>query len=221
MDIKIALTSEKSKAPYKEPDSVGYDVFSYGDHILNVNETKIIPLGFHMALPQNHGAFIWDRSSFGSKGIHVFRQLIENPAILEDQFRITPFGGVIDFGYRGQMGVILHNFSNKLYAIKHHDRIAQMVVQKCEDLPLTLITMEELLKIPSMRGMKGLGTSDGQNTEASAQAAIAGAATSINSTGVTNTVTTKPVELTKSIDPVKTPEPIKPIEPVKKAEDKK
>jgi dUTP pyrophosphatase len=157
----INLISAQSRAPTREPDSVGYDVYAYGDHILSPNETRIVPLGIRVALPHGHAAFLWDRSSFGAKGIHIFRQLVTVTDYPQDQFQIVPFGGVIDWSYRGQVGAILHNFMpGQVYWIRHGDRIAQMVIQKCELLPIEIVDDDDYMQLESIRGIGGFGSSD-------------------------------------------------------------
>lgn len=42
--------------------------------------------------------------------------------------------GTIDADYRGELKILLSNFSNKPYEIQDGDRIAQLVVAKCEQL---------------------------------------------------------------------------------------
>lgn len=175
-EFKFALLSEKARAPERGEGNVGYDVFAYGDHILNIGETRIIPLGFYAVLEEGYGAFAWDRGSFGARGLHIFRQLITNEdgsIDLNSSIEIVPFAGVVDFGYRGQWAVILHNFSNRLFQIKHQDRVTQFIIQKCE-LPILIpIPMEELLAIPSSRGAGALGSTDGVDPE-KAQELISG-----------------------------------------------
>lgn len=176
-EFKYALINNDAKAPDRQPDSVGYDCYSFGAHVLNPGETKIIPLGFHAMLSPGYGCFVWDRSSFGSKGIHIFRQLVENTSLAVEMFSNVILGGVLDWSYQGQYGVILHNMGTKIFSIAHQARIAQFVIQKCE-LPIPKrITIEELQAIPSIRGQAGFGCSDGQNTITSAQDKIIKAAT--------------------------------------------
>src|SRR5687768_15479121 len=100
-ELIIALINDKAKPPHRQDDSIGYDVFAFSDHTLSPGETKIIPVGFHAALPIDHGAFVWDRSSFGAKGIHIFHQMVTS---ITDLASLMPFGGVIDWSYRGQWG---------------------------------------------------------------------------------------------------------------------
>ena len=68
---------------------------------------------------------------------------------------IQPHLGVIDNGYRGDLGVKLYNFGNDIYTVKKGDRIAQFVVYplihpQCE-------WAEEIIE--SFRGDKGFGSS--------------------------------------------------------------
>jgi len=62
--------------------------------------------------------------------------------------------GVIDFDYRGNVGVLLFNFGQTLYEIKKGDRIAQLI---CEQ-----IFMPYLLEIVNItdteRGTGGFGS---------------------------------------------------------------
>ena len=169
--MKFVKLNDKAKLPTREPDSVGYDVYAFGDHLLSPGETKIIPLGFAAAIPDGHAAFIWDRSSFGAKGIHVFRQFVEMPPV--DLAKMVSFGGCLDWSYRGQWGLILHSFHDQIYAIKHQQKLSQFVVQACVLEPIEEVTQEEFEALPAtIRGKAGYGCSDGQNTPESAQAKI-------------------------------------------------
>jgi dUTP pyrophosphatase len=136
--------------PVRNGDSNGYDVFAYSDHILSVGETRIIPCGFAAELEPGYVAVIWDRSGFGAKGVHTFHELVN----ISDDLRVVPFSGVIDQNYRGQWGVVLHNFSRNPFNIKHGDRVAQILFLKSE-LPV-VVEAQELSETD--RGGKGFGT---------------------------------------------------------------
>ena len=69
---------------------------------------------------------------------------------------IQPHLGVIDNGYRGDMGVKLYNFSDKFFTAKKGDRIAQLVVY--ELLQPAVSWTDEATE--SNRGEKGFGSSD-------------------------------------------------------------
>jgi len=179
-ELIICLISPEALAPTRESHSVGYDVYAYGSHTISPGETKIIPLGFNLALPEDHAAFMWDRSSFGAKGIHIFREMIVNMEFEKDILEIVPFGGVLDWSYRGQCGAIIHSFLRMPMAIPHGMKIAQFVIQKCEILPMKMLSIAEYEMIPSDRGKAGYGCSNGQNTPETAQAAISNAQSNVN-----------------------------------------
>jgi|TARA_R100000781_G_scaffold32938_1_gene23971 dUTP pyrophosphatase len=69
---------------------------------------------------------------------------------------IQPHLGVIDNGYRGDLGVKLYNFSDKVYPVNAGERIAQMVFY--ELLQPRVEWIEEAKE--SDRGEKGFGSSD-------------------------------------------------------------
>jgi len=173
IELPWAAVNDQTVPPSQQPDSIGWDVFSYGEHIISPGHTKIIPLGFHAALPPGYAAFVWDRSSFGAKGLHVFREMIINSP--QDTPDVVPFGGLIDWSYRGQWGIILHSFMREPFMIRHGMRVAQIVIQELPAVNWVQVSMEDLLAIPSERGQKGLGSSEGvESTDA--QELITGAA---------------------------------------------
>ncbi len=69
---------------------------------------------------------------------------------------IQPHLGVIDNGYRGDLGVKLYNFSDKVFSVKHGERIAQMMFY--ELLQPNIEWTEEADE--TARGEKGFGSSD-------------------------------------------------------------
>lgn len=141
-----------SKTPDRDYESAGWNCYAYGNHIISPKDCKIIPLGFSAALPKNHVAVVWDRSSFGNKKIHTFHQLIRVP----DDLQIVSFGGVIDSDYRGIWGAILYNFSNKEFEIKHGDKVVQIIIHEVADLEQHIVD-----ELPSSeRGGKGFGSTD-------------------------------------------------------------
>ena len=82
---------------------------------------------------------------------------IEPRSGLGFRHNIQPHLGVIDNGYRGDLGVKLYNFSNTdSYYVKKGDKIAQLVVY-----PLIQPVFEFTDEISeSSRGDKGFGSSD-------------------------------------------------------------
>ena len=101
-------------------------------------DRKLIPTGLFIALPKGYEAQIRPRSGTAIKyGITV----LNSP-------------GTIDSDYRGEIGIILINLSNKRFIVNSGDRIAQMVISKYEQIKWELT--ESLPK--SNRGEKGFGS---------------------------------------------------------------
>lgn len=88
----------------------GLDLTTVESYTLQPGEGKIFKTGLAFALEPGFVALIWDRSSMGKKGVKTA-------------------GGVIDSGYRGEVGVILWNWSPEPQEIKVGDRIAQVLIQ--------------------------------------------------------------------------------------------
>ncbi len=79
-------------------------------------ERKLIPTGLHIELPEGFEAQIRPRSGLAFKhGIGI----VNSP-------------GTIDADYRGEVKVLLINFSDQSFEINTGDRIAQMVVARHE-----------------------------------------------------------------------------------------
>lgn len=86
--------------------------------VLEPLERKIIGTGLKIALPEGYEAQVRPRSGLAAKqGISVLN---------------AP--GTIDADYRGEIGVILVNLSNKAVTIEPGDRIAQLVFAKFEQV---------------------------------------------------------------------------------------
>ena len=86
------------------------------DITLKPNQRAIVPTGIFIALPKGYEAQVRSRSGLAAKyGVTV----LNSP-------------GTIDADYRGEIGVILINFSENDFIIKNGDRIAQIVIAKHE-----------------------------------------------------------------------------------------
>ena len=71
-----------------------------------------IRTGVKIQLPEGWLAFILPRSSIGAK----------------TPLRLSNSIGLIDSGYRGELGILYDNISDEPYTINAHDRIAQLLV---------------------------------------------------------------------------------------------
>ena len=107
---KIDKTAELPK--YAHPGDAGMDVCASVAETIEPHTWKLIHTGIKVAVPEGAEMQVRPRSGLALKhGITVLN---------------TP--GTIDSGYRGEVGVILMNHSDKVFNIKKGDRIAQLVI---------------------------------------------------------------------------------------------
>ena len=101
---------------YATDGSAGMDLFADVDKdmILSPRETKLVPSGCRIELPEGFEAQVRPRSGLAIKN---------NIGILNSP-------GTIDSDYRGEIKVIITNFGNEPFTIRRGDRIAQMVVAR-------------------------------------------------------------------------------------------
>ncbi|MCL2055553.1 MAG: dUTP diphosphatase [Oscillospiraceae bacterium] len=117
--LKLKLMRENAILPKLATEgSVGYDISASISEkiIINPGETKLIHSGFALELKRGYAAFIYARSGLGVKHGIVPANCV----------------GVIDSDYRGEVMVGLQNHSEVAFTINPFDRIAQMVIVKCE-----------------------------------------------------------------------------------------
>ena len=139
MKINIQNTSKNSLPAYETEASAGMDLRANLNEeiVLKPLERALIPTGLRIELPIGYEAQIRPRSGLAAKhGITV----LNSP-------------GTIDADYRGEIKVILVNLSNENFAIKHGERIAQMIIAKHETA--TLCEVFELSQ--TERGEGGFG----------------------------------------------------------------
>lgn len=118
MKIKVINKSGLDLPKYQTPCAAGMDIFADVHEAVTLKplERKLIPTGLFIELPEGYEAQIRPRSGLAIKnGITVLN---------------TP--GTIDADYRGEIGVILVNLSDREFTLQRGDRIAQMVIAKHE-----------------------------------------------------------------------------------------
>ena len=114
MNIKIINHSKNSLPEYETLHAAGMDLRASLEEtdFLKPMERKLIATGLHIELPEGFEAQIRPRSGLAFKhGIGI----VNSP-------------GTIDADYRGEIKVLLINFSDQVFEINSGDRIAQMVV---------------------------------------------------------------------------------------------
>lgn len=111
MEVKIQRLSDVTLPNYAHPGDAGLDLYSSESFLLKAGEKRVAKTGVKMAIPQGHVGLIWDKSGLAAKnGVHVL-------------------AGVIDAGYRGEIGVVLKNLGESDFNVEKNSKIAQMLIQ--------------------------------------------------------------------------------------------
>ena len=138
MTIKFQKISDDAIIPhYAHPDDAGMDIFSAAGTVFKAGEIKSVRTGIKMELPECFVGLVWDKSGLALKN------------------GIKTMAGVIDSGYRGEIGIVLANLSGQDYKIEKGQKIAQMLIQKVERMEI-----EETKELSeTKRGEGGFGSS--------------------------------------------------------------
>jgi dUTP pyrophosphatase len=136
--MKFFKTHEDALLPKKNhSDDAGWDLFSVEDKTIQANSKEVVNVGLKLAYLQPG---YWIRVASRS-GMSFKSGILAHP-------------GVVDNGYRGDLGVLLYNHSNVPYQVKKGDRVAQIVVHFNVDLDVEWGNIED-----TSRGDKGFGSS--------------------------------------------------------------
>jgi len=126
----------------EHPGDAGLDLRSRIDIVLAPGERHMVPTGIAIALPAGYAAFVHARSGLALRhGV----ALVNSP-------------GVIDAGYRGEIGVIVINHDPRdPVRITRGDRIAQLIV-----VAVGTVEVVEVSELPgSQRASGGFGSTGG------------------------------------------------------------
>ena len=118
VQVKVINKGNQPLPTYATTQSAGMDLRANIDNPITLKpmERRLVPTGLYIALPQGYAAQVRPRSGLALKhGITVLN---------------TP--GTIDADYRGELMVLLVNFSTEDFIINAGERIAQMVIARHE-----------------------------------------------------------------------------------------
>ena len=118
IQVKVINKGKQPLPAYATTQSAGMDLRANIDSPITLKpmERRLIPTGLYIALPKGYEAQVRPRSGLALKhGITVLN---------------TP--GTIDADYRGEVMVLLINFSAEDFIINAGERIAQMVIARHE-----------------------------------------------------------------------------------------
>ena len=124
---------------YQTAHSAGVDLYAAVENeaVIDAGTWKLVPTGIAIAIPEGYEGQVRPRSGLALKhGIGMLN---------------AP--GTIDADYRGEISVILFNFSDTPYPIRRGDRIAQLVFTKLEKA--AFVKVDALSE--TVRGAGGFG----------------------------------------------------------------
>jgi deoxyuridine 5''-triphosphate nucleotidohydrolase (dut) len=125
---------------YMSLQAAGMDLYAnvQDNIIIKPDKRAIIPTGIMIALPEGLEAQVRPRSGLAFKyGITV----LNSP-------------GTVDADYRGEICIVLINFGEGDFVVKRGDRVAQLVINRIEQIEP--VEVEELPD--SERGSRGFGS---------------------------------------------------------------
>jgi dUTP pyrophosphatase len=142
MTLRVKLLTNTAKPPCRaDAGAVGYDLCAdfakrTGATIYSGGRMRL-PTGIAVAIPPGMYGRIAPRSGLAAK------------------YGVDVLAGVIDQSYRGELQVILLNTGDQPFIIEHGDRIAQLIIERCETPAVELVDDLDTTE----RGAGGFGSS--------------------------------------------------------------
>ena len=143
MNVKVYNESPNSLPQYETSGAAGLDVKANENVTIKPGERVLVKTGLFVEIPEGYELMVRPRSGLAIKhGITV----LNSP-------------GCVDSDYRGNIGVILINHGSNDFEVRIGDRIAQLVLNKVEQIDWqTVISKDELSN--TNRGSGGFGSTN-------------------------------------------------------------
>jgi dUTP pyrophosphatase len=145
IQLKVKKICDDAILPYyAHENDAGLDLFSVENKEIKPNESCLIRTGIKIELPETNS-----KNEF-------FEAQIRPRSGLALKYCITVLNspGTIDYGYRGEIGVILINHGKDIFKVEKGMKIAQMVIQKV--LKVSVLEVDELSL--TQRNQSGFGS---------------------------------------------------------------
>lgn len=140
--VAVYTEDEALMPVYSSADAAGADLKAAEDIIIPAGEHRLVKTGVKLVMPPGFVGLIHPRSGLALKhGITVLN---------------AP--GTIDSDYRGEIGVILHNTSERDFAVVVGDRVAQIVFQKYYEARFMFQGSDVTKIVETERGEGGFGS---------------------------------------------------------------
>lgn len=140
MKINIETIDGAPVPEYAHDGDAAVDLRAADDCYIESGDWHVVPTGIKVAIPDGYAAFVLPRSGLATKqGL----TLVNSP-------------GLIDSGYRGEIGVPLFNVNRTVgRRIRKGDRIAQLLI-----VPVPSVMFQQVAELDDTeRGADGFGSS--------------------------------------------------------------
>ncbi|KAL4907525.1 hypothetical protein BDW74DRAFT_176283 [Aspergillus multicolor] len=135
--LQVKKLTPTARAPTRgSAFAAGYDLYAAKEIVIPAKGKGLVDTGLAVAVPEGTYGRVAPRSGLASKHF------------------IDVGAGVIDADYRGEVKVLLFNFSDVDFTIKEGDRVAQLVLERIFTPEVAVV--EELAE--SVRGAGGFGS---------------------------------------------------------------
>lgn len=146
MNIKVKKVHHNAVIPrFAHPTDTGFDLFTVENIRIHPKQKSIVRTGLIFELPEGWGIQVRNKSGITMKGV---------PNLLGNNADIVVYMGTIDQAYRGEVGIMVKNISNKTIAIPTGTKLAQGVLERVYQC-----TFEEVEEVSETdRGEGGFGS---------------------------------------------------------------
>ncbi len=135
--LKVKKVHPDAVVPHMaHANDAAFDLLAVDKIEIKPGERAQVGTGIAMEIPDGYVGLIWDKSGLSHKN------------------GLKTLGGVVDAGYRGEVKVGMINLSQESYVFEKGHKVAQMIIQKREDVVIQEVT--ELSD--SARGEGGFGS---------------------------------------------------------------
>lgn len=141
VEVDVYNGGDQQLPVYAHEGDAGCDVYAQADMLIYPSETKMIPTGLFVAIPQGFEIQVRPRSGMSAK----------------TKIRVANAPGTIDHQYRGEVMILVDHIGDEPYAIKAGDRVAQLVIAPVWNIKWNSVSSREELG-QTARGTGGFGS---------------------------------------------------------------
>ena len=163
VEIKFVKTHPDAKLPtkaYSEGDNC-FDLYCCEDTVVPATRTTMEMVSLSSITPCGYAVKVG--SALVPVGLKVayispgFGFVVKDKSGLGFKHQLSHYGGEIDNGYRGDMGIKIANYSDQPYTFFKGDKVAQIKVEKIWQAELSFV--DEIVPVDCPRGEGGFGSS--------------------------------------------------------------